>query len=271
LAFGKLGGLGRGEGKLGAPLGGASGYNWVNPEAQAVAAAFTTPPTNARKSLIDNWFTTVKAAGALGLLDAMYMLAAADNQAARINWKAPASYTLSPVNSPAFAVDRGYTGDGSSSYLDTGFNAATAGGSFSLNSGHQAIFSRTDGAISTTEFGTINNRLFARTAANQFSGRMMVNSITTAAASLTGIGHFCMSRTISSSFNFFFNGGTPTASADASSSLTPANFWIGASSSTGSFSTRQIAGCHFGAGLTQAQNAAIYNATLSYLQAVGAA
>ena len=39
-----------------------------------------------------------------------YMYAAADSQAAKINWINPGTYNATEVNSPTFTADRGFTG-----------------------------------------------------------------------------------------------------------------------------------------------------------------
>lgn len=36
------------------------------------------------------------------------------------------SFTITPINSPTFTIDRGFTGDGGTNYLDTNFNPTTA-------------------------------------------------------------------------------------------------------------------------------------------------
>lgn len=101
------------------------------PEALALFARMTTPPDARRKGLINTLIAGLKHAGVWSRLDAFYMLAAHTAQAACLNWVADA-YNLTPVNNPAFEVDRGYTGNGLNAYLDTGFNPVTSGGKFAL-------------------------------------------------------------------------------------------------------------------------------------------
>ena len=91
--------LGNGQGTVGA----GSSYDAAT---EAIAAAFTTPPTTARKDLIDAAVVALKAAGVWAKLDALYAFAAADSQAAMINWKHPGTYNATEVNAPTFTADQ---------------------------------------------------------------------------------------------------------------------------------------------------------------------
>src|SRR5688500_11442038 len=55
-------------------------------EASALALRFTTDPGEVRRGLVDDCIGALKAAGLWAKLDAFYMLAAHDAQAARCNW-----------------------------------------------------------------------------------------------------------------------------------------------------------------------------------------
>lgn len=103
-------------------------------DVQAIFDAFTTPPTAARKTLINTCVLALKTAGVWSKLDVLYMFAAADSQAALINWKDPGTFDATAVNSPTFTADQGFTGDGSTSYIDTNCNPSTAGGNYAQNS-----------------------------------------------------------------------------------------------------------------------------------------
>jgi hypothetical protein len=89
-------------------------------EATALFAAMTVQPDAARKTLIDNLIVSLKSAGVWAKLDFLYVLAAHDAQAARLNWLTAAN--LATVNgTTTFTTDRGYKGDGSTGWLDTGY------------------------------------------------------------------------------------------------------------------------------------------------------
>ncbi len=98
----------------------AAPYAYLRPETAAVVARMSSAPSTSRKWLADRLVDSLVSAGIWGKLDALYILAAPDAQAARLNWIGT-SYPLTAVNSPAFIADRGYTSDGSTSYLRTGY------------------------------------------------------------------------------------------------------------------------------------------------------
>jgi hypothetical protein len=89
--------------------------------ALAIFAAFTTPPTTARKEIINNVVADLVLSGVWNELDVLHVYAAADSQAALINWKSPGTFNGTLFNAPAFAADRGFTGNGSNAYISTGY------------------------------------------------------------------------------------------------------------------------------------------------------
>jgi hypothetical protein len=248
-------------------------------EATALFARFTTPPTTPRKALIDALIVSLKTAGVWAKLDALYLTAAATSQAARQNWVQDL-YNISAVNAPTFTADRGYAGDGSSSYLDSNFNMATAGGLFALNSSHLSVWDRTArvGANSveiggrkadSTSFSSITIR---STANQQIGDQQDAAGFTAAVAS--SVGQALTSRSASNAMAQYRDGASIATSAVASVSLPSANIFICARSNAGTpeaFSADQIAAASFGSNLTGPDVASMYSALSTYLTAVGAA
>ena len=101
------------------------------PETEDLIAVFATPPSDERKALIDDTIRALLKGPSPTLwdkLDAFYVLAAHEPEAACRNWKSPGtpgspgtdgSYKLAPQNGPTFIPDVGYQGDGVDAYLDT--------------------------------------------------------------------------------------------------------------------------------------------------------
>lgn len=260
---------------------GVGAYAFVNAEAEALAARFTTPPTNARKLLIDTLVGSLKAAGIWSKLDALYILAAADTQAARRNWIADA-FNLTAFNSPTFTADRGYAGNASSSYLDTNFNPATAvGPHFTQNSAHVSAWDRTASAAGdrsiiggrqgTTNYIEINPR---------FTGDVLVGRINNSAvaafyANANAQGHLLVNRSASTATQAYRNGSSLAARTD--SSVAPPDVSITllarnvAPGSPDAYGADQIAVGSLGSSLTAGEALAFHDALNTYLQAVGAA
>lgn len=245
---------------------------WYSAEATALFARFTTPPTLTRKALINNLIVSLINAGVWGKLDALYVLAAANSQAARQNWMAD-QYNLTAVASPVFATDRGYTGDGSSSYLLTGFNPSAAiSPKLVQDSAHASVWSRTD--------------LNSGTAVDIGAGRLVINSRSTAANTIRGqvcdatngnfgavansLGLSVLSRDGAAVRTGYRDASTVGNDAQASTGTVTSEIVLLAGSPVLNFSTRQIAVSSIGAALTAPNVASLYAALTTYLTAVGA-
>lgn len=253
-------------------VGGGASYS---PEAQALFARFTTPPTDARKVLINNLIVALIAAGIWGKLDALYLTAAADSQAARRNWIAD-QYNLTAVAAPTFAADRGYTGDGASSQLDTNLNPATAiTPQYLQNSAHISAWGRTSRAgnsrpIMSLLGGPGTNIYPLLTDGNAYY-RCNDNNEAGGLSSTGSTGLFLANRSGATAREGYRNGVSGGAiGAVASKAVLNFNFAL-LQGGTGAFSTDQIAMASIGSTLSATQALAFYNAVNTYLQAVGAA
>lgn len=234
-------------------------------EAQALFARFTTPPTAERKTLINNLIVSLKTAGIWPKLDALYVMAAADNQAARRNWIAD-SFNLTAVASPTFTADRGYAGDGSTSYLSTGFNPTVGTPLFTQNSANLGSWIRTLSAS-----GAAGSALAARV--SLITGGTLFARANAAADDSIGSsvpGHLGWSRLLSTDYKAY-RAGSPSPFTRASTALASSVFLICGLPGPTQLSTQQVAAHHWGAGLSDAEELAFTNALTTYMQAVGAA
>lgn len=243
-------------------------------EAKTLFAAMTTPPLAARKRQIDTLIRALKAAGVWTLLDVLYVLAAADSQAARLNWKNPGTFDAVAVSSPVFAADRGYTGDGSTARLRTQYTPSVNGVQTTQNSASLWVWSLTNAALDPQEagnstVGSVNTRLATLTSTNVATSRLN-SSATVGVSNASSLGLIGTSLASSTVQKFWRNGvQIGTDQATTTTGLANGEQWIcGSNSST--FSTKQIAAAAWGAALT-GKEAALYAALLTYHQAVGAA
>lgn len=254
------------------------GYTFTNAEAAAVVARFTTQPDTARKALIDNLVGALKTAGVWSKLDALYILAAHDAQAARRNWIAD-TYNLTVANAPTFTTDRGYTGDGASARLDSGFVPGVAAGQWALNSASLFSYANTNVAENAGDIGSSGSTsvgvVQGRRAAGQADGD--INNAQSAAlrtAVATAIGLTTVSRT-GASANKLYRGASVLASSATATVAVPtggANSAVSILAHTGvSFSTKRIAVGGWGAGLSDTEVADLNTALGTYLTAVGGA
>lgn len=240
----------------------------------AIFNAFTTPPSIPRKLDIDTLVSALKTASVWDRLDWLYVTAAADSQAARINWKDPGSFTLTPsVTSPTFAADRGYTGNGTSMYLNTGWKASVNGVNFTQNDSSLWVWSRTNVASSASIVGAFSTpiaNIVPRHLSLGFLSHLNVangnylNLATTDSSGLSG-----SQRTSSTAVELLKNGVSVATGSKTSNGLPTVDMWIGGGN-PGHFSPLQVSFAAGGGALTAPQALALYNAVLAYLQAIGA-
>jgi hypothetical protein len=85
-----------------------------------------------RKTVVDTFIKCLKSNSLFTILDRYWLLAGENVASAQTDMIGLASWTShGTIN---FAANAGYTGDGTSGYLDTNFVPSTAGGHFALNS-----------------------------------------------------------------------------------------------------------------------------------------
>lgn len=268
-------------GRIGDPHAPGQGFAFANTEAAALVARFTTAPTTSRKRAIDTLIGALKTAGVWSKLDALYLMAAADSQAARRNWVQDL-YNLTAVSSPTFTADRGYTGDGAAAYLDTGFNGTTAASPLlTQNSAHASGWNLSNRAAnlaslmgareSTTKYIDIAPYITG----NLYIARMTAGNAAISTANAGSQGMFSVNRSASNALQGYKNGSSLGTSSQTSVGVPNSNITLLARSLTSgspdAFSADQISMASFGSSLSAGEEASMYSAVLTYLQTVGAA
>lgn len=240
-------------------------------ETLSLLARFTTQPSAGRAQSINVLMKTWKDGGLFAKCDAFYMFRADDAQSSLLNWIST-SYNLTAINSPTFVANSHYVGNGTTSYLDTGFNPTTAPSPKMVqDSAHFGIWHLTDtdngGALSYS-FGN-SNTFLARTigVTGGITYRISRSSSNTHSSSVVLPGHVLLNRTTSLLFDVYFAGLDVGGASAASAALTNAVFRICSFGASG-FSTNQIQAVHFGSQLTAGEALAAYNALVAYRAAV---
>jgi hypothetical protein len=251
----------------------------LDPDAVTLIAAMTTTPDAARQQLISDHIVALKADGVWSQLDIYYILAAHDTQASRLNWKSPGDFTLTANGTITFTVDRGWQGDGSTGYLNTGWIPATHGVNYALDDASFGVYSRTDTDQSSEDGGcrdaaNTNVLAVATKAANQAFARINQDGAAISGASVSSAGLFAVRRA-STAVTLLRNGGGLLSGTVVSTSRPNYSVFIGARNTAGVASlrtTRQYASAFTGAAMSEAQQLALYDALQNgILAAVGAA
>lgn len=252
----------------------ALGGQGVDADVAALIRRMTLAPVPGRRAAMSRFVRALKRTGVWDKMDVLYVFAAHDAQAARLNWKGNSAYDATAVNSPTFTVDQGYAGDGATSYLNTGW-APSAGVNYLQDSATVFGWSRTAAAEAGTGnywIGTATSadvRVTPRTSADVYAYR--INQATSSGpANTDGSGLFAVSRSGAAATQSYRNGaaiGSAGNVASAARSAVAIN--IGRGNST--FSPAQCAAMGAGANLNSTEHAALYTALNTYLTAVGAA
>jgi len=243
-------------------------------ESLAIFAAFTTSPDDTRKGHINTCVAALKTAGVWAKIDFLHVYAAANSQAALINWKNPGTFDGTAVSAPTFTTDRGFTGDGSADYIDTAYNPSTAGGSFTQNSAHFSCWNRTNSAQGGFMMGQLSgNHIAPKYADNNAYYRCNDNAEMAGVAIANPIGHHIANRSGASAREGYHNGSSITTSSDASKAVANITVFVLAENSGGSPflpTTKECAAASAGGSLSGTEASDFYNALQTYMTAVGA-
>ena len=254
-------GLNLGEVTLSRAKGGGVSYL---PEATALFARMTTEPDAARKGLINTLIGSLITAGVWAKMDALYVLAAHDAQAARLNWRS-AAFNMTAISTPTFTADRGYAGDGVLSHLDCNFNP-NAAIFMSQNSCHVGAWQRTAGLSADAGVGGGNANIGVNLRA--IAARVRLFSSTGFFPANTGSTGYVVGRRDGGAQELYKNA-VSLGSGAVSNSAPTSDLYVGRTGSN--YTTQQYAVVHFGSDLTPIEVAAAYDAFNAYLQAIGAA
>lgn len=219
------------------------------------------------------------AAGCGSVLDALYILATNTTTTAALNL-CGTSFSLTTNGSPTFTAGQGYTGDGSSAFLNTGWQPI-GGVNFALNSGSIGAYVRTNsaGVVNTDVMGAGNGgstftRFQPRSSASDFLYDVNNNSFPTLANSNVQ-GAWVVSRTASNSISVYKNGSTSPVGTSSSPAVTRSTSYVmilavGLTTTTaGNFSNYQVAAAFMGRGLNSTEATNLNNRINAYMTALG--
>lgn len=206
-----------------------------------------TLPSDAVKLKQNTLLTSLKSTGVWAKLDVFYVFAQDGGSAfGTLNWKNPNANQSTLVNAPTFVSNGGFTGNGTSSYIDTNFNPATQGVQYTQNNASRYFFTH---AIGTGRFdgntsGT--NSMFLGVSASQ---RINAGSNTAVPPIdfTSAVNTKSLHRTTLASITAY-NSTTAQIAVQTSAAMTSVNQWILRSSTN--YSTNTCAAYAMGAELT---------------------
>ena len=243
-------------------------------------ARMETRPDADRRDAIDTLIASLKSSGVWDKLDNFYVFAAANEQAALLNWVADARNCVA-YNSPTFTADEGFTGDGATSYVATesfsgsGLNMASGDESMGIwikDNVIESVSSIVLGTSSTGVGGTSPYRYInPRNTNPAISWKMNFSSTQGSGHTLSNDEWITQSRDATDGY-LWLNGAqddtTTQAVVDDTQSLVL--YLVLGRAGAATFSTRQFSAAYTGSNLTSGEQTNFYNALATYMTAVGA-
>lgn len=230
-------------------------------------------PSSGQQTLQDAFVSQLIADGIWAKLDILYVFATdGDGNFALINWITPASFQCSLVNAPTFTANAGYTGNGTTSYLDTNWIPSTNGVNYTLNSASFGGKINSGSASTTTvEFGasTASNvsgaYLFGRLSGSATYRANM--GFSRAAATASPVGFWHGDRDLLASTHLYKDGAVFITATDNSVNSPDVSMTVGCMNNGGTkqnFSARQVSMFFAGGSLNSTEATALYNAWNTY-------
>jgi hypothetical protein len=245
-------------------------FSYNNAEAATYVRAMSSPPSYARREVIDRFFTAIKASPGLSAFDAIWLLAAHNEQAALLNAVNPGTYNLTASGTYTFTPNQGFTGNGTDGFLDTG-TAHNAFTKFTQDNAHAGAWALTAGTAGRSLMGTTNTtlRLDIKTnaGATERATRMNATGSNTSNDGVT-TGHVVGVKVDATNGLNYRDGTGEAGGVITSATLQAENVVLLRTGTT--YADQQIFAAHIGSLLTAAQVTAVYDALNAYKTAVGA-
>lgn len=254
------------------------GAKAFEPEYTAVLARGTalgyTLPSVGQQAKQNALIVALKAAGVWAKLDTFRCFATdGDSNFACLNWKNPLLYQSTKVNAPVFTANKGFAGNGSSSYLSSSFNPFLNGVNYVKDNASATCYmdtvDDTSGALKFF-FGAIDASYTCQLAEDNVPGNMRpdVNGNNSGPISAAKIGaHWFSSNRDNSTQVKIFQDSTLTTGSDTSNGVPNANTTLLVRSDLFGYTDRRISMFCMGANLV-AENAAFKTAWLNYFTTI---
>jgi len=229
--------------------------------------------SNTRLALVSSLITNLKSNSLWTLLDRLWLFAAENTQSALTDIKSLQIATA--VNSPTFTIDRGYAGNGTTSYVDTNYNPSTNAVAYALNSAHLCNYVQsmvTQACMGTSGGGVVS--LIANPLTG--TGGQIVARINRANAgggqgASNAEGFYIADRIDASNVVNFKNGSDVGTDANASSAIPSNNITVGAIFGLGGvINASRYSMASIGGSLGASGRASFATAINTYMTAIGA-
>ncbi len=178
-------------------------------EYQAVYDSWTTKPNDLIAAAQNTMVKGFVSSGVWAKKDVLYVFAAHTNNngEALTNWKNPGTHNAVLVNAPAFVPFEGFTGNGTTQYIDSNYNPDSQGVNFIQNSASLFLYTRTFVDASGFDIGAFDGVNFSQIAILNGGGQATgsINGGTIVAANGIGLGLFVTNRSANNAVQLYQN------------------------------------------------------------------
>ena len=189
----------------------------------ATAQGYTLP-SGGQQTLQNDLLVALKAAGVWSKLDTFANFATdGDSDFALIDWKRLTDYTA--VNSPTFTSNEGFTGNGTSSYIDLNYNPTIDAVNYSQDDASSMVYVYNIAGVAATKGYTISNLSIIFQAINSAVQRLNSSGNFGTSVDFSVVGMHLMNRVASTEL-YAFNGTTEYSSSASSSPLVNATIGV---------------------------------------------
>jgi hypothetical protein len=220
-----------------------------------------TLPSAGQQTLQNQLLVDLKAGGIWSKLDTFAVFATdGDSDFALIDWKRLSDYTA--VNSPTFTTNEGFTGNGTSSYIDTNFNPATQGTNYTLDDASRFYYVNIISGGSVALEGIVLNARNGSQIGTSTSQRINQSVSTLNAAAQMGVsGWNIINRTSSTNVELFIDTTQNSRTANSTNVESQNQFVLRSGSA---YNTSQFQ-CYGMGGSLVSENTDFYNSMNTYI------
>lgn len=240
---------------------------------QAVLDVWTTDPTGDTLTWQNNLVYSLDTAGFWDNGDLLYIPAITENGdgEATVNWLNPGTYDLTETNSPTWTDNEGYTGNGTNSYLTTGWDVANNGVNYTQNDASICVYIRNNvgvaAAVIGSEIASGGSYLYPRTATGYVAIRLNSNN-ESFNENTNSQGFWQVSRGASDDVKVYKNASLIWNPDPASTTPSSEDLKILTGDAT-AFSTCQVAFVYIGKSLTPTKIGTLNTIVETYMDAIG--
>lgn len=245
-------------------------------EAQALFARWASAGASPSTALARRSDALIRALQVAGVWSKLDMLKLLDPHSTLtpglLDWK-NAAYDGSLVGAGTFTQNAGWAGNGSTGYINTGFNPSTAGGQYSRDSAYFGIWSNTSsvqaGSVAGYYDGSKGVSVNPRASGDGLSIRINQSSVLASLGGtvIDGSGLFGAARSGASSDSARRNGVEIVAGTTASAAVANGSFRLG-NFGTATYSTLQFRAAIAGGYLSIVEEVALHSAIATFLEGI---